>query len=135
MEHDPSKTNPAPLTPLVKNVLLHTDGTVTPLEDGELPFATMYKLINCDTIEVVRLDDTRSLYCDENGLAVEFPLINLTASAFYRNAYPDIPPEDLGIVGDVVYSYTISAHMPVCPQCGKDTIKLSTKGLCNECSQ
>lgn len=80
------------------NTLLKVDSSTEKLPDGELSLEQMYKAIGCTTVELVALPDGTELWCDENGLAVDSPKMNLKATMLYRKHYG---PEVL-IVGDVI---------------------------------
>ena len=87
-----------------KNTLIRTDGSREELPNGELTLAEMYAAIGCDMVERVVLDDKRVLWCDEEGLMKANPRPNSEASAMYRAAYPHVPPQELGIVGNAILS-------------------------------
>jgi hypothetical protein len=87
-----------------KNTLLRTDGTSEELADGELSLAQMYSAISCGLVEHVQLTRTSELWCDEEGLLKADWQMNAQASALYRSAYPHIPPEDIGIAGNAIYT-------------------------------
>lgn len=92
---------------MIKNTLIknnNTDSTLSALPDGYLSLEQMYAAIGCNTVELVRLDDTRVLWCDENGLSVSNPKLNIPATQMYRAAYPHVPPQELGIVGYAILS-------------------------------
>lgn len=84
--------------------LVEVGGTITRLPDlegKELKLATMYPLISCDTIEHVGLGRGVDMWVDENGL-FSGRGENHVASEMYRDAYPHIPRQELGIVGAVI---------------------------------
>jgi len=71
------------------------------LQGKELEFKNMYHLIPCSTIEHVGLKKGVDLWFDEEGM-FKNPILNSIATKFYRQAYPHIPAEDLGIVGNAI---------------------------------
>lgn len=86
---------------LIQNTLLKTSGAKVELRDGELTLGEMYSAIGCDTVERVQLSHNSELWCDENGLSKDF-VVNDQATKLYRAAYPDVDPNELGIVGHAI---------------------------------
>lgn len=96
---------------MLKNTLIKTTGERIALPDGELSLDQMYKAIGCDTVEFVRLSNYAHLWCDENGLAVENPVMNLKATILYRDA---VRSNEVGIVGNAIFSYETVRECPGC---------------------
>lgn len=87
-----------------KNTLIKVSGELEALPDGELSLEQMYAAIGCDVVELVRVGEGADLWCDEEGLLKPHPKLNYKATMLYRSAYPDVPAEELGIVGNAILS-------------------------------
>lgn len=76
---------------------------LTELEGKELSLRTMYPFIgnDCHTIEHVALKKGVDMWVDEEGLLKE-NFFNARASRYYREAYPHVDPEEIGIVGNAI---------------------------------
>lgn len=75
---------------------------ITPEKGEEFSLKEMYELIGCNMVEHVTLTDDVSIWADEEGLLKNDFIINPIATALYRAAYPDVPPDQLGIVGNII---------------------------------
>jgi len=90
----------------MKAILYKTDGTETevfPVDGKEFQLEEMYRLIDCEIVELVQLGNGVDLWCDEEGLMKSNWMMNVKATELYREAHPDIPPQELGIVGNALF--------------------------------
>jgi hypothetical protein len=62
-------------------LVIDLDGNVRDVEiaDGDL-LRALYRLIGCRTVEVVELSPDITMWLDEEGMLVEFPMINHKAT-------------------------------------------------------
>ena len=89
--------------------LLKTDGTSTEIEPAngkKFTCKELYKLLNCDTVEVIDLmygtgpkDDI--LIGDEEGRLIDEPIENPLATKLYRERWG--VGKECNIVGDVIF--------------------------------
>lgn len=93
-----------------QNTLIKVSGELVRLPDGELSLEQMYAAIGCDMVERVQVGEGSELWCDEEGLLKARPQLNYKATMLYRSAYPDVPAQELGIVGNAILS-TSAARM------------------------
>jgi hypothetical protein len=85
----------------MKVTVMRTNGTEETVEipKGDYILPDIYKLINCDCIDIVRLRrDKKIMLVDDNGLAKGLPR-NVVATRLYRSVC--LPGTTGFIVGDV----------------------------------
>lgn len=72
----------------MKTQLIKTDGTVTDIlpENPRKGFSLkeVYRLLNCNIVQVVELADERIMILDEDGKSVKEPIVNWKATTMYR---------------------------------------------------
>ena len=66
---------------------------------GEFTLDALYEALDCQTIEVVNLNDDLIIICDEEAMFQPYPILNLIASKMYQDAYNS---KEIGIIGKCI---------------------------------
>jgi hypothetical protein len=81
-----------------KSFVINTNSDVYEYK-GEFTLDSLYKALDCETIEVINLKDNLILICDEEALFRTYPVVNTIATNMYRDAYNT---NEVGIIGKCI---------------------------------